>query len=100
MRDRDKLIELIRESFTEQMAEQIADHLIKNGVVLVNRTPLENVELSLRASNVLKRAGINTIEELRETDLSAIKRMRGVGKMTLEEILKVRNRGVKRGRKG
>ena len=100
MSDREKLIELIQESFTRQLAAQVADYLIQNGVTFASRTPLENVEWSLRAYNVLKRAGINTIEELREMDVSAIERMRGVGKMTLEEILKVRNRGAKRGRKG
>ena len=91
MSDREKLIELIRESFTEQMAAKIADYLIRNGVVLANRTPIENMELSARTYNVLKRAGINTIEELRETDPSAIERMRGVGTMTLAEILRARD---------
>ena len=91
MSDRDKLIELIQESFTEQLAAQVADYLIRNGVVLANRTPIENMELSARAYHVLKRAGINTIEELREMDVSAIERMRGVGTMTLAEILRVRD---------
>lgn len=93
MSDRDKLIELILESFAPQLAAQVADFLIQSGVVLANRTPIENFGMSLRAYNALKRAGINTIEELRDTDASVIVRMRGVGSMTLEEILRIRNGG-------
>ena len=93
MTDRDKLIELIRESFTEQLAAKIADYIIQNGVTLANRTPLENVDLSLRAYNSLKRVGVNTVEELREMSVSAIERLQGVGVKTMDEILRIRGGG-------
>ena len=93
MSDRDKLIELIRECFTEQLAAKIADYIIQNGVTLMNRTPLENVDLSLRAYNALKRVGVNTVEELREMSIAAIERLQGVGAKTMDEILRVRGGG-------
>lgn len=93
MSDRDKLIELIRESFTEHLAAKIADYIIQNGVTLANRTPLENVDLSLRAYHSLKRVGINTIEELREMSVSAIERLQGVGTKTMCEIMQIRGGG-------
>ncbi len=97
MSDREKLIELIQNAVdgcARYWAELIADHLLKNGVVLRSGTPIEDFDWSLRAYNALKRAGINTIEELRKLDTSEIEQLRGVGTKVAYEILRVRDGGA------
>ena len=44
-------------------------------------------ELSVRARNILKRAGCNTIDDVLNCTLTDIKRMRNMGKNTFEEII-------------
>lgn len=44
-------------------------------------------ELSVRARNILKRAGCNTIDDVLNCTLTDIKRMRNMGKNTFEEIV-------------
>ena len=95
MSDREKLIELIQAAVggcARHWAELIADHLLKNGVTVGTR--LETVDLSLRAYNALKRSGINTLDELRDMDVSQIERLSGVGAKIMHEILSVRNGGA------
>ena len=94
MSDREKLIELIQEAVggtSSYWAGLIADHLLQNGVVLQVGTPIENLDLSLRAHNALKRAGINTVEELRKLEAAEIEQLRGVGTKIAYEILSVRD---------
>lgn len=52
---------------------------------------LNDLNLSIRAYNILKRAGINTLEELRETSEIDLQKMRNMGPHTFNEVLKVRN---------
>ena len=95
MSDRETLIALIRDiTVSCFLAEQIADHLMKNGVTIRVGTPLENFDLSLRAYNALRRAGINTVEELWKLDDSEIEQLRGVGTKIAYEILRVRGGGA------
>ena len=49
--------------------------------------PIDTLELSVRAYNVLKRAGVNTISALRETSYERLMKMRNAGPNTLNEIL-------------
>ncbi len=58
-------------------------------------TPIEELELSVRSFNCLKRAGINTVGELIEkTDEEMIK-VRNLGKKSLEEVkIKLANLGL------
>ena len=96
MSDRDKLIELIQEAVggtSSYWAGLIADHLLKNGVVLKTGTPIEDFDWSLRAYNALKRAGINTVEELRKMEAAEIEQLRGVGTKIAYEILRIREGG-------
>ena len=93
----EKLIELIQEAVggtSSYWAGLIADHLLQNGVTVRVGTPLENLDLSLRAYNALRRAGINTVEELRKIDDSEIEQLRGVGTKIAYEILRVRDGGA------
>ncbi len=50
-------------------------------------TTIEELELSVRSSNCLKRAGINTVEELLNKTEEDLLKVRNLGKKSLEEIL-------------
>ena len=49
-------------------------------------TSIEQLQLSVRASNVLHRLGIHNIEELIKTPLEDIAQQRNIGAKTLDEI--------------
>ena len=49
-------------------------------------TTIEELELSVRSSNCLKRAGINTVEELNQKTESDLMKVRNLGKKSLQEI--------------
>lgn len=51
------------------------------------RTYIDDLELSVRAFNVLKRAGINTVEEMEELSLIKLRKLRNLGKKSFEEVL-------------
>ena len=48
---------------------------------------VDDFELSVRAYNCLKRAGINTIEELSKMDYESLMKIPNLGKKSLEEVL-------------
>ncbi len=52
-------------------------------------TPIEQLRLSVRASNVLHRMGIHTLEELIDTPIESIAQQRNIGVKTLDEIKSV-----------
>jgi DNA-directed RNA polymerase subunit alpha len=58
-------------------------------------TPIEEIEFSVRAYNCLKRAGVNTVQDLinkREVDVTKI---RNLGKKSLKEVIdKVKEMGL------
>ena len=47
---------------------------------------IEELELSVRSYNCLKRAGINTVQELTERTLDDMMKVRNLGKKSLEEV--------------
>ncbi|MBR6006511.1 MAG: DNA-directed RNA polymerase subunit alpha, partial [Clostridia bacterium] len=47
---------------------------------------IEELDLSVRPYNCLKRAGINTIAELIERDEDEMMKVRNLGKKSLEEV--------------
>ena len=49
--------------------------------------PIEDLDLSVRAYNVLKRAGITTVEEIMEKTPHQLKNIRNIGQRTLAEII-------------
>jgi DNA-directed RNA polymerase subunit alpha len=49
-------------------------------------TTIEELELSVRSSNCLKRAGINTVGELINKSEEDLMKVRNLGKKSLEEI--------------
>lgn len=62
------------------------DKLEKLGCGLPNPS-LEEMDLSVRAYNVLKRAGLNTAKDIAELDYFQILRIRNIGKHTYNEVI-------------
>jgi DNA-directed RNA polymerase subunit alpha len=48
--------------------------------------PIEELDLSVRSYNCLKRAGINTVEELIKKTEEDMMKVRNLGKKSLEEV--------------
>ncbi|WP_275493869.1 DNA-directed RNA polymerase subunit alpha C-terminal domain-containing protein, partial [Oenococcus oeni] len=62
--------------------------------VMENKEPIEELELSVRSFNCLKRAGINTIEDLTDKTMHDMGEVRNLGRKSLEEIIqKLAERG-------
>ncbi|MCV3297084.1 MAG: DNA-directed RNA polymerase subunit alpha [Oenococcus sp.] len=62
--------------------------------VMEKKEPIEELELSVRSFNCLKRAGINTIEDLTNKTLHDMGEVRNLGRKSLEEIIqKLAERG-------
>lgn len=52
-------------------------------------TPIEQLQLSVRANNALHRMGIHSVEELIETPIEYIAQQRNIGNKTLDEIKRI-----------
>ena len=66
----------------EVMVEQQEDESSK-----VLSMSIEDLELSVRSFNCLKRAGINTVEELTNRTPEDMMKVRNLGRKSLEEVL-------------
>lgn len=51
-----------------------------------NQAPIEDLDLSVRSYNCLKRAGINTIQELTDRTMADMMQVRNLGRKSLDEI--------------
>ncbi len=49
---------------------------------------IEELDFSVRSYNCLKRAGINTVQELAQKSLEDMMKVRNLGKKSLEEVEK------------
>ena len=73
------------------MAEKKVDTITKT-----LETPIEEIEFSVRAYNCLKRAGINTVQDLISKKEVEVTKIRNLGKKSLKEVLdKVKEMGLK-----
>ena len=70
----------VREDASEEDAAE------KTEVERVLEMPIEELELSMRSFNCLKRAGINTVGELIQKTEEEISKVRNMGKKSLEEV--------------
>lgn len=52
----------------------------------VMKSKIENLELSVRSSNCMKKAGINTLEDLTKIDIEQLKKIKNFGTKSFEEI--------------
>lgn len=66
----------------EVMIEQVSDEKGK-----VKEMSIDELELSVRSYNCLKRAGINTVEELTNRSSEDMMKVRNLGRKSLEEVL-------------
>lgn len=73
------------------IAEKKVDTIIKT-----LETPIEEIEFSVRAYNCLKRAGINTMQDLIDKKEVEVTKIRNLGKKSLKEVIdKVNEMGLK-----
>ena len=73
------------------MAEKKVDQITKT-----LETPIEEIEFSVRAYNCLKRAGVNTMQDLIDKRESEVNKIRNLGKKSLKEVIdKVKDMGLK-----
>ena len=73
------------------MAEKKVDTITKT-----LETPIEEIEFSVRAYNCLKRANINTVQDLIDKKESEVSKIRNLGKKSFKEIIdKVNEMGLK-----
>ena len=73
------------------MAEKKVDTITKT-----LETPIEEIEYSVRAYNWLKRAGINTVQDLISKKEVEVTKIRNLGKKSLKEVIdKVKEMGLK-----
>lgn len=73
------------------MAEKKVDTITKT-----LETPIEEIEFSVRAYNCLKRAGINTVQDLISKKEIEVTKIRNLGKKSLKEVIdKVKEMGLK-----
>ena len=63
---------------------------------IVEETPIEEVEFSVRAYNCLKRHGVHTIQDLVDMTELEVTKIRNLGKKSLKEVIdKVSDLGLK-----
>ena len=73
------------------MAEKKVDTITKT-----LETPIEEIEFSVRAYNCLKRANINTVQDLIDKKESEVTKIRNLGKKSLKDVIdKVNELGLK-----
>lgn len=73
------------------MAEKKVDKITKT-----LETPIEEIEFSVRTYNCLKRANINTVQDLIDKRESEVTKIRNLGKKSLKEVIdKVNEMGLK-----
>ena len=73
------------------MAEKKVDTITKT-----LETPIEEIEFSVREYNCLKRAGINTVQDLISKKEVEVTKIRNLGKKSLKEVIdKVKEMGLK-----
>ena len=73
------------------MAEKKVDTITKT-----LETPIEEIEFSVRAYNCLKRAGINTVQDLISKKEVEVTKIRNLGKKSLKEVIdKIKEMGLR-----
>ena len=93
----DEAISIASKILTEYLSlfVNLTDH-VSNVEIIINQpddkkekvldTTIEELDLSVRSYNCLKRAGINTVEELIKRDEEEMMKVRNLGRKSLEEV--------------
>jgi DNA-directed RNA polymerase subunit alpha (EC 2.7.7.6) len=69
------------------MTRQSSDQQAEEEKIDLSGIPIEELELSVRAFNCLKRAEINTLDQLAEKTEEELGRVRNLGKKSIDEII-------------
>ena len=82
-------LQVVKEMLTRLVDTRITELKIRRGNKLPLTADIDSLypQISVRARNVLKRAGCDTIADVLSKSPSDLKRMRNMGKNTMEEIL-------------
>ena len=75
--------DIVKDDAAEAEAEPDQDKVNEDAV---RDLPIDELELSVRAFNCLKRAAINTVEELTERSEEDMMKVRNLGKKSLDEV--------------
>ena len=72
----------------KELRQYYEEEMKKNGALpkVIAETPIEELDLSVRAYNCLKRARINTVSQLQEMTKEKLLRVRNLGLKSTEEI--------------
>lgn len=82
----------LNEIISNYQLEQNEQNLQKQSVLT---TSIDDLELTMRSYNSLKRCGIHTVQELIDKSKSEVERIRNLGKKSLKEIIrKLAERGL------
>ena len=84
--DRQDSCETITDEFPETFDEGSGETEDTGSFSAGCSTPIDKLELSLRAYNCLKRAGIHTVEQLRTLSDDDLMQIRNLGRKSIEEI--------------
>lgn len=80
------LLSVLRETFKNSEARDVLEScLLKN--TGAKNIDIEDLDLSVRAYNSLKRAGYNTIDDIISTDLEKLAKTRNLGLRSLDEVV-------------
>jgi transcriptional regulator with XRE-family HTH domain len=77
----------INEEYEKRRAELILEEVEHKLNECLDEKPIDILDLSVRSYNCLKRAGIETLGQLRACDIEELMNMRNLGRKSLEEIL-------------
>lgn len=68
----------------------------ENPITKTLETPIEELDLSVRAYNCLKRAGLHTLQDLTSMSETEMMKIRNLGKKSLKEVIdKIKDMGLK-----
>lgn len=80
------LLSVLKETFKNSEARDVLEScLLKN--TDAKNIDIEDLDLSVRAYNALKRAGYNTIDDIISTDLKKLIKTRNLGKRCFDEVV-------------
>ena len=76
-----------------RQCKEISRYLINNGIGVLPSARIEDLGLTARTYNALRRAGIQTIEQLREKTPEQLLEFPGLGEYTVAEICRKLEKG-------
>lgn len=90
----DHLRELVNISESAEHLQVMAEKVVDSSKTLLSM-PIEELDLTVRSYNCLKRAGVQTVQELTERTENELAKIRNLGKKSFNEILdKLAERGL------